>query len=121
MVAQSQNKELIRDYFRARLTEVMRDRGWNASELADHIGVDKSNVSSWMSGKNTVSLRSAKNIAKKLGMSVDDLLPPSAQPNALIREMTVDAVNPKEARLQIVGKVPTDMALKIFEMLANVK
>ncbi|MBI2871463.1 MAG: helix-turn-helix transcriptional regulator [Candidatus Omnitrophica bacterium] len=59
---------------RTRITQVARERGWTASQVARSLGLYRSNVSAMDSGKRSVSLHALAKLAAFLGVSPSDLL-----------------------------------------------
>ena len=62
------------DAFGHRLRELLADRGMSQTELAERSGVTRQSVNNYMTRGTSPSLSRAVDIARALGVSVDDLV-----------------------------------------------
>ena len=62
------------DAFGHRLRVLLADRGMSQVELAERSGVSRQAVNNYMTRGNSPSLSTAVDIARALGVSVDDLV-----------------------------------------------
>ena len=62
------------DAFGHRLRVLLADRGMSQVELAEQAGVSRQAVNNYMTRGNSPSLSTAVDIARALGVSVDDLV-----------------------------------------------
>lgn len=56
------------------ITKLLQERGLTQQDLADHLGVNKSTVSGWCSGKKTPRMDKVEDMAKFFNCSVTDIL-----------------------------------------------
>lgn len=66
--------EEIMDYFKDRITELLRTRGIMQKELAELIGVTESTLSRYLSGERKPDLKTLSNMATALHTTTDYLL-----------------------------------------------
>lgn len=50
--------------------KVMEDRGMTISALSRECGVHRTNLSNWLSGKQTITIETAERIMLALGLSI---------------------------------------------------
>lgn len=117
------SKRMPRDetFYRRKINEILREKGWSGSELARRAGLDRSLVSIWQSGRSSPTLVSLQKIARAAEIDVDDLMPPTERPGHLTREMRIDAANPDLASIHVSGSLPVAVALQIMQLLKNEK
>jgi transcriptional regulator with XRE-family HTH domain len=61
------------DSFSNQLRKLMSSRRWNQAKAASELGLTQSQISDYLSGKSEPYLSTAVAIAKKLGVSLDEL------------------------------------------------
>jgi transcriptional regulator with XRE-family HTH domain len=61
-------------FMNLRIKEIMSERGITSASLAKEVGISKVAVSNIITGKSSPSLDNAVEIAKCLGVSINDLL-----------------------------------------------
>lgn len=61
------------DTFSSQLRKLLTTKRWNQVRAASELGVTQSQISDYLSGKSEPYLSTAIAIAKKLGVSLDDL------------------------------------------------
>ena len=59
--------------FQNMLALALRDRGWNQVQAAKHLGISQALVSAYLRGSREPLLSTASQIARALGMSLDEL------------------------------------------------
>lgn len=56
------------------LQRVMKERRYNQGHVAEWLGIHQGGISRWMNGKQDIKLGQALTIAKKLGITIDEML-----------------------------------------------
>jgi transcriptional regulator with XRE-family HTH domain len=105
-------------YFEAR----MADRKLSQNQLADKLGIDRSAMSRMMAGKRKMSAAEAGEIAKHLGISVEDALRNAGVPVSPDSDKTAPIVGTVGDRLEVkLGPVRGSQSLVVPADLANRK
>jgi transcriptional regulator with XRE-family HTH domain len=61
------------DSFSSQLRKLLSSKHWNQSRAASELGVTQSQISDYLSGKSEPYLSTAVAVAKRLGISLDEL------------------------------------------------
>ena len=94
-------------HFALSLRIIIRLRNWEDQQLAEEVGVSKTTASRWLNGEQEPkNLQELVNLAKKLGVTTDDLLGLSnefpAKMNAVMKQLPKDI---QEAEFERVMKL----------------
>lgn len=114
-------RQLTKEAFGQRVYNLMVARGWNQSELARRAGLNRDNVSTYITGKSMPSPQNLKRLGDALGVDPDRLLPNNIQA-AIERdhpslEIKVSAHAPGTAWIRLNRFVSTETALAITKLL----
>lgn len=58
---------------KCRLNEILKERKLSQVELAEKVGMKKQQISAYATGESIMSLKTAKNIAYQLNLTIDEL------------------------------------------------
>jgi DNA-binding XRE family transcriptional regulator len=58
---------------KCRLNEILKEKRLSQVDLAYKVGMKKQQINAYANGESTMSLKTAKNIAYQLNISIDDL------------------------------------------------
>ncbi len=94
-----------REIFKKNLPYYMELAGVNQVELAKAVGVSKSTVSTWLSGRSYPRIDTIQNVADVLNCDTDDLITENA-------EVTREQINEDEKILFRLARNATPSALK---------
>ena len=102
-----------------KIMTLRRQKGWSQEELADRLGVSRQAVSKWESGTAQPELGKVTELARLLGVRVDDLLSDEAP---LVPDADIPAerhVTPEEATtyLSLVRRVAWPMSLAVMFLI----
>lgn len=113
--------------FGNRLYELLREKGWNQSELAREAAkhmpnkkFSRDNVSKYIRGRFLPNAKHLDALSKALGVDRSDLLPEGSSPSASESSPPLDvrdAGNGEHAWLHVNQRVPWPVALKVLSIL----
>jgi len=116
-------KHLAKEEFGRRVFNLLRDRGWNQSDLARQAGLGRDKISVYITGKAFPTPASLKAIADALHVKPEELLPnhfeSAIDADNPAFEMKVSNAAPNTAWLRVNRLVSMVTAVKIAELLQN--
>lgn len=63
--------------FQTNVESLLEQRGWSKQDLADRLGMDRSQLSKVIRGQNAATIRTLERIASEFGLTLYDLFRPS--------------------------------------------
>lgn len=114
-------KYLTKQKFGQRVFVLMKERGWNQSELARQADLPRDTISTYIRAKSLPSPTSLQKLAKAFGMAPSDLLPnvvgSAIEADVPSVEMRVSTAAPDHAWLRINRLLPMSVAVKIISII----
>lgn len=92
--------------FKDKLKQAMKEHGWSQTSVAEQVQKSKATVSQWLSGKQTPSEASRRDIAVSLGLSPDYFQ--DGDPGTGFQRLTIE----QTARILGVGKDTVRLGLQ---------
>ena len=116
-------RHLTKEEFGKRLYTLMREKGWNQSQLAKYAGMGRDNVSQYIRARSFPTPENASKLATALGVKPEELLP-NYYESALERESPETEYrsipnDPDHVWLRINRRCKKSVALKILGMIED--
>lgn len=112
---------LTKQEFGRRLHKMIAERGWNQSELARRADMKKDSISAYINAKRWPTPSSQEQLAKALGVTVDELFPNAilyaAQEEVPAFELKVASGHPGMAWIRINRWMSMDAATRITAII----
>lgn len=118
-------KSLTKQDFGRRLKTLMLSKGWNQSELGRRSDLNRSAISTYVTGKVFPTDKHLVALAEALGVEPDMLLPnrveAAIEADEPSMELKVSPGDPRQAWLRVNRRVTLATAIKVMDLLENDK